>query len=73
MMKPNITKGTPNPSTVEPGGRVTFPSSGGLNNRKFRYCGGGTSLDLHKRMTHYRVAVAKDVALPLKHPKGGAL
>jgi hypothetical protein len=54
--------------------RLTMPSTGGLTNRNFRYLGGGTSLDLHKRMAKYRVAVAKEVPLlPLKHPKGSAL
>lgn len=53
--------------------RLTMPSLGGLASKKFKYRTGGTSLDLHKRMAHYRVAVANEVSLPLKHPKGGAL
>lgn len=53
--------------------RLTMPSLGGLASKKFKYRTGGTSLDLHKRMAHYRVAVANEVPLPLKHPKGGAL
>lgn len=53
--------------------RLTMPSRGGLASDKFKYRPGGTSLDLHKRMVQYRTAVAKEVGLPLKHPKGQAL
>lgn len=54
--------------------RLTMPSLGGLTNNKFKYQSGGTSLDLHKRMARYRVAVAHEVPLiPLKHPKGHSL